>query len=937
MGRLFQSTRAIRRTLARLIATAALAGAPAIAPAAVGDVIRTVTLPGSGEFNTFCDFGIGTSIAIVTGASVGLPQEPVLLVTTCHGDGPQASKLFFFRTTAGPAQLVFTLTTTFTPPMGWGALAFRTDKGDLLACGNQEQLSDGAGNTHTIYRIPLSKTFATNEFPTTTPVQLFVGQPGYGFQACDGIAWDTVANRIYQSPDVFHTIYRFGETGSNLGTLAVPVDCNPTSSGEGAPIVGGASGVSIAGENLYIGCSQDPEILRVNKDTGVVLERFGSPHVRSSDLECDPISFGAEQRDVLWTKGAFDDNLIAVEVARGTCGGAPPVVGGPLCSKLDGTPDMADTDGDGLLDCWERPSPASAGMNGDPCIDHNGDGVCDLALCVDSGKGRVCANPYRKDVFVEVDWLQGHQPDQPAITSVINRFDVAPVANPLNPATLTSISGIRLHVQVNEALKNGPGLTATVIPHTSTLNHLIAFEPYTAAAAGQANVLDFDQLKQNNFGTIGERQNSHALAAKRQAFRYMIFAHMLVGLSGTSGAAEVHGNDGIVTLGAATVRNSHAIGTEEEQAGTFMHELGHLLGLRHGGGDFVNCKPNYLSVMNYTRQFPSRPIPLDSWRLNALDYSRTKLPALNKSILIETAGINPPSGVSGNITVFGPTTSAGVYKDTTPAIDWNRNTLTSASAISILGLNQVGSGCPSEGTGPGGVILEGYEDWNNLRLDVRSSLDIADGDRLSLDDKEPEQGFPGPLDESGNEINPCTAALCPVALSTTDTGTAEAPVVVPVDTDADGIPDLADNCPAVSNANQADANGDGIGDACQQTNVSIDIRPGRYPNTVNLNSPFQLSVAILGANGFNATSVRPETVLLSGAKVLRRGQLHLCSPLDVNKDGFTDLLCVVDKRDLVLPSDNAIAVLTAKTRADVSIRGEDSIHILRGQSHHNDD
>src|SRR5439155_1233083 len=34
------------------------------------------------------------------------------------------------------------------------------------------------------------------------------------------------------------------------------------------------------------------------------------------------------------------------------------------------------------------------------------------------------------------------------------------------------------------------------------------------------------------------------------------------------------------------------------------------------------------------------------------------------------------------------------------------------------------------------------------------------------------------------------------------------------DSDGDGIPDACDNCPAVANANQADADGDGTGDAC---------------------------------------------------------------------------------------------------------------------------
>ena len=33
-----------------------------------------------------------------------------------------------------------------------------------------------------------------------------------------------------------------------------------------------------------------------------------------------------------------------------------------------------------------------------------------------------------------------------------------------------------------------------------------------------------------------------------------------------------------------------------------MHELGHTLGLGHGGNAVPNCKPNYLSLMNYVFQ-----------------------------------------------------------------------------------------------------------------------------------------------------------------------------------------------------------------------------------------------------------------------------------------------------------------------------------------------
>jgi len=59
---------------------------------------------------------------------------------------------------------------------------------------------------------------------------------------------------------------------------------------------------------------------------------------------------------------------------------------------------------------------------------------------------------------------------------------------------------------------------------------------------------------------------------------------------------------------------------------------------------------------------------------------------------------------------------------------------------------------------------------------------------------------------------------------------------VPLDTDGDGIPDLTDNCPTVSNPDQ--------NTACVEKSVVIDIRPGRFPNIVNLDSPLPLAVAI---------------------------------------------------------------------------------------------
>jgi thrombospondin 2/3/4/5 len=51
------------------------------------------------------------------------------------------------------------------------------------------------------------------------------------------------------------------------------------------------------------------------------------------------------------------------------------------------------------------------------------------------------------------------------------------------------------------------------------------------------------------------------------------------------------------------------------------------------------------------------------------------------------------------------------------------------------------------------------------------------------------------------------AAFDNVAIVSSDTASVE-------DGDLDGVPDDSDNCPAIANADQADSDGDGVGDAC---------------------------------------------------------------------------------------------------------------------------
>ena len=64
------------------------------------------------------------------------------------------------------------------------------------------------------------------------------------------------------------------------------------------------------------------------------------------------------------------------------------------------------------------------------------------------------------------------------------------------------------------------------------------------------------------------------------------------------------------------------------QASTLMHELGHNMERRHGGEAFEpNCKPTYLSVMNYLYQLRGL---LDDDGKPHLDFSASDSPGVGQ-------------------------------------------------------------------------------------------------------------------------------------------------------------------------------------------------------------------------------------------------------------------------------------------------------------------
>jgi hypothetical protein len=292
--------------------------------------------------------------------------------------------------------------------------------------------------------------------------------------------------------------------------------------------------------------------------------------------------------DGRWNDGDFNE-------AHGT------VAGGKVFICEWGTSNdenNSDKDGDGLLDSWE--------ING---VDVDEDGNIDLPL------KEMGADPNKKDIFVEVDWMvkkatmresfilspeKSYRPTEKVIRPVYDAFQA---------------QGINLHVD-----------------------------------AGRDSIMDFDtgkkwgDLSGGNEILFTERSTAFTTetfdSARHKVFRYAQFINSF-NEDNTSGIAPwiEEANTASIDSPCAFPKGGRffwvCVGTlngSRAITGTFMHELGHTLGLGHGGIDSLNYKPNYLSVMNYSFQFDGF---IGTKQFN---YSKWLLPSMNESGLIENVG-----------------------------------------------------------------------------------------------------------------------------------------------------------------------------------------------------------------------------------------------------------------------------------------------------------
>ena len=361
-----------------------------------------------------------------------------------------------------------------------------------------------------------------------------------------------------------------------------------------------------------------------------------------------------------------------------------------------------DSDGDGLLDEWE--------INGVTI-----DGVF-------INLPQMGANPNHKDLFVELDWRAGFPPQRAEILKLKEAFASAPVdaGGIPNP---DGLPGITLHVDTGALTENGQ-----LVGDNLGGGNELAANFFVCSLSNDASA--FYPAKRANFSP-----------ARALIFRYGITSTRCcmfgpnVGLPCTEdvqcgpnalcqpfgGQAEIGGNDFVVW-------------NTVFQGDTLLHELGHTLNLHHGGAVDNNCKPNYVSSMNYDHQGGIQRLDGTS----VIDFAPPRqpngargtapLPPLVENALSESLVLDPAD--SQTMLVY--TDAAGRKRQSLVGapVDWNGDGSLAAGTVAVnIDTKDVTTGRPQscENTDVGAAQLTGHDDWLHVSLPFLQFGDSDDG------------------------------------------------------------------------------------------------------------------------------------------------------------------------------------------------------------------
>lgn len=331
-----------------------------------------------------------------------------------------------------------------------------------------------------------------------------------------------------------------------------------------------------------------------------------------------------------------------------------------MFGELAGDLATIDTDGDGLPDDWE--------ING---VDTDGDGVIDIHLEL------MGADPNVPDIFVEVDWMV--RPEKKFLIFTIQKeLSYAPSETALRMVYESfKAQGINLHIDA------GPDSVDFVTGNT-----------WGSLSGGGTVAYESNFDLGTNYEHWNDTVEANFAESRESVFRYCLFVNKYGGTNSTGIANDIPGQYFIVAKGSTGDNNTSV-------AGTFMHELGHTIGLSHGGFDHNgnnnhdNYKPNYLSIMNYSFQLSGLV------GTNGIDYSRYTLPDLDETNLSEADGIDR-AGLTAGSGLGTKINSSFIYNIAYSMIDYNSNNIIENN----LSLDLNNSSSLS--------VLTGTNDWDNI-------------------------------------------------------------------------------------------------------------------------------------------------------------------------------------------------------------------------------
>lgn len=343
-------------------------------------------------------------------------------------------------------------------------------------------------------------------------------------------------------------------------------------------------------------------------------------------------------------------------------------------STMGGANDIScntDADADGIPDCSEVSGSTFAGL---PLYDWG-------------------ARTGQKDIFIEVDYMdasissdEGIIPRKEALQKVVDAF---------------AAQGIAVHFDVGDLYDGAAGIDSADFD-----------------LGGGQEVPFQDAITFSTSTSVYHYKLDYMDLARTQIFHYLIFGNTQNGSRGSSGLAELNGNDLLVTLGEWGLDSNTPANTNiliNYQASTVMHELGHNLGLYHGGSnDGNNYEPNYLSIMNYLYQLEGLPTVAsdegDRFYYSSNFYSGdvTCYSGLSNAPNTTTFVMDFSHGNGADLNLGSLNETLGLGQASTDGVDFNCDGDKADTSVNL------GSGTWTD-----------YDDWSNINLVFQRNINSS--------------------------------------------------------------------------------------------------------------------------------------------------------------------------------------------------------------------